>query len=219
MSLFNPPTKPMKNKINHACLGLPGCNHPIEEDCKCSCHLSKKMDIEGLAKLIKDNPEAFKKECGRLIAQYEGSPKPCPNKIPCPMGYHSGEVAEPPVEAEPAEWIKEFENQFGKYMREIVSFGALELQLKSFIQKLLSEERAKAYEKGLESHDDAVSDGIKMGGQQARSELLGRLRERIKDLMYENETMKNIPDEVRYQNENANAKLSLVLEILKQENL
>ena len=25
-------------KLNHACLGIPGCNHPVGEPCRCSCH-------------------------------------------------------------------------------------------------------------------------------------------------------------------------------------
>ncbi len=36
------------------------------------------------------------KTCGKLIAQYDGSSKPCPNKVPCPMpiSSHSGEPRE-----------------------------------------------------------------------------------------------------------------------------
>ena len=32
--------------IYHACLGIPGCNHPIREECNCKCHELKKWEEE-----------------------------------------------------------------------------------------------------------------------------------------------------------------------------
>ena len=30
-----------KPKLYYACLGIPGCNHPVGEECQCECHKSE----------------------------------------------------------------------------------------------------------------------------------------------------------------------------------
>ena len=219
----------MKNKLNHACLGLPGCNHPIEEDCKCSCHLSKKMDTEGLAKLIKDNPEAFKEECcekcqGEYTPRYGKKARRCLSGVclchqkesekdyqphrrgshsddfedtePCycdkPLSLHK--VAAPPVvsKVEPAEWIKRFDKEFPYHwiswektdiLGKITEKNVNQIEkIKSFIQNLLSEERAKANKDGWNECWSKVEKTVQRDLAQARSAFADELIKAVKGM-------------------------------------
>lgn len=44
----------MKEKLHVACLGIPGCNHPIGEACDCSCHTNKEMFDEIVNRLVSE---------------------------------------------------------------------------------------------------------------------------------------------------------------------
>lgn len=44
----------MNEKLHVACLGIPGCNHPIGEACDCSCHTNKEMFDEIVNRLVSE---------------------------------------------------------------------------------------------------------------------------------------------------------------------
>lgn len=57
--------------------------------------------IRDQTSLSKENSSASEKECGKLISLYSGGTRTCPNKIPYPIVYHSGESSEP------QDWMEE----------------------------------------------------------------------------------------------------------------
>lgn len=83
-------------------INIEGCS---DADCP-NCHVSQSKDEVSLCcgspmvkhhsvgicfKCFKPFIPSQEKECGKLISVYGGGTRPCPNKLPCPMEYHSGE--------------------------------------------------------------------------------------------------------------------------------
>ncbi len=39
-----------KSNLHHVCLGIPGCNHLIDEECDCPCHKSGQKEVCAVCK-------------------------------------------------------------------------------------------------------------------------------------------------------------------------
>ena len=57
----------MENKAHHACLGIPGCNHPIGQECNCRCHTESKGWEERFDRLELDDEGS--KGCSVCLAE------------------------------------------------------------------------------------------------------------------------------------------------------
>lgn len=122
--------------INHGCLGIPGCNHPLGEECGCVCHKPMTNIKETTEKVLTDHAEVF-----RNLAEYDKGFTVI--EPPQAVEYVLKEYKTQPQDS----WRSILDIEFPFYPRDPIYGSENVIQrdrLKNFISKRLQEQREEA---------------------------------------------------------------------------